>query len=538
MQLFVDFPDGVARKAKKLDVEMMMRRKLNRVKKEYQVYMHKVHVLCWLAHGNYVSKVLNDTDVMAAILTLVPSKECYPGKRIDMKYVEQITTWYKDKLTLKQDKSENKYKPKAPPLKEILQSQVKSRNVTTKKYLVFLFVCMLRALGLQCRVMFNFVTLPLKPPQSELCSLSTKSQENSKSNKATSIVETNTKESKPKCLKSKSGKNPSPLSQVDGNHDYDLTSDESEFENIMQVDGNDDTKVKTRSMRPRKTKASTKFSREEDDVSPPKVPKLTPKQEPSDNDMRPTPAQKKRTINKDHTPSAKEIANDKINNVTKNIKTAEKLMKNPRKTRSTKGHDKAEIGSVPEKSGNTLPPAKVQNTPTILITDDNNTEVKSSKYFENTESSPNVAKKFNLSRKRSATATLSVTEPTKALDKPPTEASKTRTKSAPGNLVETSKYFTSTHKPKLELESAKPRRQRLRRDNVSEDAQRVSHRDIVKAKPNKIDVTGDLVNIIKSRVKEEKQESKKKLVKGNYLTMHNLFNSGFHVLDSLPDLMV
>ncbi|KAI5636690.1 rad4 beta-hairpin domain 3 domain-containing protein [Phthorimaea operculella] len=284
IQLVVDFPDAACRKAKKVDVEMMMRRKINRVKKEYQVYMHKVHVLCWLGHGNYVSRVLNDQDILAAALSLVPSKECYPGERVDMKYAEQITTWFKDKLTLKQDKNEDKFRPKAPPLKDILLTQMKSRVVTSKKYMVFIFVSMLRALGLQCRVMFNFVTLPIRPPTSELCSLSTKQKEAKKETDDKKTVKTYEKsqDKSKKTVTSSKCKSKGKMAQMDGTYD---SSGESDIDNIMQLDGNDDAPTaRTRRTRTCK-KPATPTIAENDDVSPPKKAKISPVPKKKEKEM-------------------------------------------------------------------------------------------------------------------------------------------------------------------------------------------------------------------------------------------------------------
>lgn len=308
---------------------MMMRRRINRVKKEYQVYMHKVHLLCWIGHGNFVSKVLNDQDIMAAVLTLVPGKECYPGDRVEIKYVEQIVTWFKDKLRLKQDKNEHKFKPKAPPLKEILLSEIKTRNVSTKKYLVLIFASMLRALGVQCRVMFNFVTLPLKPPHSELCSLSTKPKDGNELKKdGTKPSETTEKKVQ---IKKYTAKKPrqSNIKQLDGQ--YDSSSDSSdnnseyEFENIMQIDGNDDTVVpKKRSTRSAKnTTQVTKDNDQEEDVSPPKLRKL------SLSITKPTDKTKDASISK-----------NKVNSP----KPSEKplLKPSPRKTRSSSKTDQSD----------------------------------------------------------------------------------------------------------------------------------------------------------------------------------------------------
>ncbi|KAJ2950533.1 hypothetical protein O0L34_g8778 [Tuta absoluta] len=642
IQLVVDFPDAGCRKAKKVDVEMMMRRKINRVKKEYQVYMHKVHVLCWLGHGNYVSRVLNDQDILAAALSLVPSKDCYPGERVDMKYAEQITTWFKDKLTLKPDKNEDKFRPKAPPLKDILQTQIKSRVVTSKKYMVFIFVSMLRAIGLQCRVMFNFVTLPIKPPTSELCSLSTKSKDAKKDTddkKPAKTYEKSQDKSK-KTVTSSKCKSKGKLSQMDGTYDSPC---ESDVDNIMQLDGNDDAPTsRTRRLRTNK-KPATATIEENDDVSPPKkarkspVPKIKETEpemnskkseinskskmngetskEPvalrrqracrkssvkSDKSTETTSTTKGSEDHKSETVSKLNMNSETINEVapkrqrackkssviaeekstdtkvTKNnakrsqdqkksteqtskVETMDvdlpevKKVPSPRKTRTnskagserisreTKGTknnedtkkakglaskgeimdvDLPEIKKVPSprktrtSSATNTKTSTVEatttkrvETPKITITDVKNET--SSKYFDTDKKS--ASKNLSL-RKRSSTANppTPITNE-KAEDKP--TLAKARTKSAPGTPLQTSQYFKS------EVPSAKKRQNSPRitkKEMAEEDKQRVSHRDIVtknKAKPNN-DISSDLVQIIKKRVKEAKEDSKKGIVKG------------------------
>lgn len=511
--------------------------------------MHKVHVLCWLGHGNYVNRILNGQELMAAALSLVPAKECYPGERVDMKYVEQITTWYKDKLTLKQDKNEDKFRPKAPPLKTILLDLIKRRVVTAKKYLVFIFVAMLRALGLQCRIMFNFVTLPLKPPTSELCSLSTKTKdekavdktkvkpETSKSkieqtksptNKAkiTTNKKENKEETKPSTSKAKPKKQK--IAQVDGNYDSCFSSDDEEMEidanyniydNIMQIDGNDDTLTtrKTRSTKRPKANASEKL--EEEEVSPPKLPRKSParnspkppakadadkdvvikktqrgkkaintrdNKEPSDNSFEPS---------KGSTKSSTRSQKSKLeNSIALEAKSADKTTSSTTRSRVPKNNAKT-TNLVGDKS----------NAPKISVTDENKKEV-SSKYFEDTKP---AAKNSRLSRKRSHTTNPSTSKTDKLEVKEPVTKAKGRTKSAPGTAVEKSKYFdgdtSKKNTPKKPVRKVK---------ESLEDNQRVSHRDLAKNKNTKNDITGDLVDIIKNRIKDAKVEAKKGMVKG------------------------
>ncbi|CAG9563066.1 unnamed protein product [Danaus chrysippus] len=590
LQLVVDIPGIVKKKTKKLDVEMMLKRKMNRVKKQYQVFMHKVHVLCWLGHGNYVSQVLNDQEVLAAALSLVPSKECYPGERVDMKYVEQITTWYKDKVSIDQDKHENKFRPKAPPLKDILLQQMKKRVFSTKKYMVFVFVSMLRSLGLQCRVMFNFVTLPIRPPVSELCSLSTKVKDTEDAKKSHQKIT-----SQSKSAKSKGKKDVIP--QLDGNYDV----FESDDQNIMQVDGGDDTTIvrtrrqrlslkkekqandvkkteevisptkitkKNLSLKLEKTAGKTKQNvkktdeansskktdTDENGVSPPKRPRRNPSlhlkvqeasrsknmkndttcdentesqkeipvetvtEEPTTRTKRNLRLQSKNTKTTHETneqeilPNKDEVKATKSKrrilslnrSVTKNDKDTEnaqnKLDNKPQTSSKTivnkcsaNRTTRANITSLNESKAiltKTLPKqSSSDKVPKIILTDINN-ETVSSEFFEKSPIK-------RTSRKRSQTA-----EPKKLTNEKPNA----RTRSA--HATE-SKYFAS------DTDKSPAKRSRTTRKIDSDDSKRVSHRDLAKkiAKP-KNDVTKDLVNIIKERVKEAKTDAKKGIVKG------------------------
>lgn len=623
---------------------MMMKRKMNRVKKEHQVYMHQVHVLSWIGHGNYISLTLNDQEIMAAALAMVP-KGCYPEERVTTKYLEQITTWFKDKLTLKQDKNEHKFKPKAPPLKNILLAQIKSRVTKAKKYNVFIFVAMLRALGLQCRVMINFVTVPIRPPNSELCSLSIKKEDPDKSSdksKENTTEKSNKKQKKPKpnvkCSKT--------IAQVDGIYDT-MSESESDLDEIMQLDGNDDTQTKsrsTRSTRAKKIETNTEIDVNKD-VSPPKrtkrndneasdqstskdkaakntdknkikkakdftddnslksdVPPEIPKSplrkrsvrntnakntigkettKPLDDDLSKNVVHKVKTkaaqtsskkqtkdnvakttidktaestvkivapktqtgristSNKDNVASVAELStnvNFKHNNgletenkglkqsqnntakVTKksispsrtilpskqasnednsNEKVVDSL--SPRKTRSER-RDIAQTKVSKDKT-------KIPNIPTILVTDENPENNKSKFFSEKTEPTTLSAKNQRLSRKRSHTNVVNTVQ---KLDDTKT---KVRTKSAPGTSIENSKYFESDEeaakKPKLNTKQ-------LKKGLIKEDKLRVSHRDLKNTVKPKNDVTEDLVGIIKNRIKLEKAESKKNIVKGKF----------------------
>ncbi|XP_072941548.1 DNA repair protein complementing XP-C cells homolog [Epargyreus clarus] len=519
LQLVVDFPDAACRKKKKLDVEMMMKRKINRVKKEYQVYMHKVHVLCWLGHGNYVSQVLNSQEIMAAALSLIPSKECYPGERVDMKYVEQITAWFKDKLTVKFDKNEGKFRPKAPPLKTLLLQQIKNRVVTSKKYVVFIFVSMLRAVGLQCRIMLNCTTLPIKPPSTELCSLSLKPKANENDKEKEDLKLKGIKKESKKKITKKHTTNKIP--QLDGN--YDSLSDSDN--NIMQVDGNDDAPTQKRKT-PVKGKKKVDNG-DVEDVSPPKRSRrnlsLNKKTDVGDKDSKTHKADDDDKSIKSKNVTGKvtrkllslnrkqaDIKKEDDENISKSDEIKKKgiSVKNLslRKTRSSKKDNK-----VDTEPNNVNFENKIADAPKIIVTNSDTGNI-SSEFFNNVD--PSVSKRDARARKRSHT-----TNPNeKQNNKKEKETAKPRAKSVPGPALNKSKYFDDNKSDEnaSKEKKDKPLAKKYKGSEIKEeDAKRVSHKDLVKTKAKpKNDVTSDLVNIIKKRVKEAKEDTKKLTISG------------------------
>ncbi|CAG4964616.1 unnamed protein product [Parnassius apollo] len=509
LQLIVGIPDSISRKKKKIDVEMMMKRKMNRVKKEYQVYMHKVHVLCWLGHGNYISTVLNDQEVMSATLSLVPSKQCYPGERVDIKYVEQITTWYKDIFTLKQDKHEGKFRPKAPPLKDILLQQIKKRTLTSKKYVVYLFVAMLRAIGLQCRIMLNFITVPIKPPASELHSLSTKNIQDKNPG-----TQTNTKDKKCAKRNSKKATNTTNISQLDGNNDH-ITDSDSSYENIIQLDGNNDVStVKTRSTKSttKENKKNLKSSQDATDegVSPPKRSKTSSIKSASEDTDSNAAKNNISLTRRQRQPSDEICIKDENVNEDKKVTPTKINSNNLKKSKSVKRISRREDNTMKQDSTSNI--SKIP--PKIVVTAEEKEDIMASKFFTN-EQAPVNNKNLRLSRKRSLTANSGVSNGKSTNTAENAAQFKTRAKSTPSTDSNKSKYFKSDIDTASKIKRQKTRAKEVPKEEDSEDELRVSHRDLSKKKGKaKNDVTADLMQIIKKRVKEAKTESKQEIVKG------------------------
>lgn len=188
IQVTIELPGLERRKDKKKpDLEAAIKRRFNLIKKEHQVFVHKVHILCWIAHGNYVNSVLNSQELIGIALSLIPSKHCYPPKRCDLNYLEKLVEWYVGKIKILKDDEKQKLPQKKQSLSDLLEEQFTKQVAYSRKDLALLFVCMVRALGLTARLIINLRPVPLKPPANELLSVNNKpGQDNKPSSKSNS----------------------------------------------------------------------------------------------------------------------------------------------------------------------------------------------------------------------------------------------------------------------------------------------------------------------------------------------------------------
>lgn len=159
-----------------LELEAQLKRALNRRKKDTQLLMHKVHILCCIGHGNYVNRVLNNAQLMQQCLKFMPSKFTYPKERTDRTYFEQISKWYASQMKLAPGAAVDAPLSRMPALPISLALQLRSQVAISKKSFVLMFVLLLRAIGVQCRLVINLVTVPMRPAASEMCSIALKEE--------------------------------------------------------------------------------------------------------------------------------------------------------------------------------------------------------------------------------------------------------------------------------------------------------------------------------------------------------------------------
>ncbi|KAG5677757.1 hypothetical protein PVAND_007488 [Polypedilum vanderplanki] len=238
-----EFGDIQKKKLEKLvDVEAQLKRKFNKRRKEMQEYLHKTELICWISHYSFVNKRLNDMNLINSALKMLPenSKQCYPKEKTDIDYFKQITKWYKSIMTLKNTKMYCEKLKKRPPLMMSLAIQMKFKAAICRRDYVLIYIVLLRALGIQCRMVQSAVCDPKICPKSELMSLSKNdSKKTEKNAKKTNNKSKTTKKSNKSSKSQKSAKSMK-IPQLDGADDL---LDRKKTKKQMKLKGASEYKV-------------------------------------------------------------------------------------------------------------------------------------------------------------------------------------------------------------------------------------------------------------------------------------------------------
>lgn len=123
--------------------------------------MHKVHLLCLFAHGRYVNLILNSDTLLGAALSVITDKNAYPPKRLDMNYLEKFINWFSRKITVKPEDMEVDYW--SHPLETLLCKRFETKRAHSNRELVFMFVIICRALGMNVRLVLSLQPMRWKP---------------------------------------------------------------------------------------------------------------------------------------------------------------------------------------------------------------------------------------------------------------------------------------------------------------------------------------------------------------------------------------
>ncbi|EDV36581.1 uncharacterized protein Dana_GF13029 [Drosophila ananassae] len=191
------------------ELEMALKRRLNRDIKDRQLLLHKVSLMCQIARSMRYNRLLGESDaLMQAALKLLPSKNAYPTDRgVELKYLQSFVTWFKTAVKLLNPNlySEQSVSSKKQVLEALLE-QIKRKEARCKQDMIFIFIVLARGMGMHCRLIVNLQPMPLRPSASDLIPIKLKPDEKNKSQTVDSDEEEEEEDSEPKKKKTSKAK--------------------------------------------------------------------------------------------------------------------------------------------------------------------------------------------------------------------------------------------------------------------------------------------------------------------------------------------
>ncbi|EDW08383.2 DNA repair protein complementing XP-C cells homolog [Drosophila mojavensis] len=166
------------------ELELALKRRMNRDIKDRQLLMHKVSLLCLLARSIKYNRLLADTTLMQAALKLLPSRNAYPTEKgVELKYLQSFVTWFKTSIKLlSQDlyPTHEKAGSKRAIIEQLL-ALIKRKEARCKQDMIFIFIVLARGMGMNCRLIVNLQPMALRPQASDLIPIKLKQEEKNKS---------------------------------------------------------------------------------------------------------------------------------------------------------------------------------------------------------------------------------------------------------------------------------------------------------------------------------------------------------------------
>uniref|UniRef100_A0A8C5T5F6 p125 n=1 Tax=Malurus cyaneus samueli TaxID=2593467 RepID=A0A8C5T5F6_9PASS len=163
VEIEIETPEQVKtrerREKRQAEFEMYLRRMMKRFSKEVREDTHKVHLLCLLANGFYRNRICSQPDLLAIGLSIVPSRFTQvPAGQVGLVYLSNLVKWFVGTFTVNDELSTEK----GEPLQSTLERRFAIYAAQDDEELVHIFLIILRALQLLCRLVLSFQPIPLK----------------------------------------------------------------------------------------------------------------------------------------------------------------------------------------------------------------------------------------------------------------------------------------------------------------------------------------------------------------------------------------
>ncbi|XP_014372456.1 DNA repair protein complementing XP-C cells isoform X3 [Alligator sinensis] len=147
------------REKRKTEFETYLRRMMKRFNKEVHEDTHKVHLLCLLANGFYRTRICSQPDLQAIGLSIIPNHFTkVPAGRVDVLYLSNLVKWFVGTFTINTELSVED----GENMQCILERRFAIYAARDNEEMIHIFLIILRALQLLCRLVLSLQPIPLK----------------------------------------------------------------------------------------------------------------------------------------------------------------------------------------------------------------------------------------------------------------------------------------------------------------------------------------------------------------------------------------
>uniref|UniRef100_A0A182P8P2 Rad4 beta-hairpin domain-containing protein n=1 Tax=Anopheles epiroticus TaxID=199890 RepID=A0A182P8P2_9DIPT len=158
------------KRREELEMELYIKREINRVKRKIQLNYHKSSVLAAVCIGRRVNDIINSSPIRGLLMSVMQSKCSETKVKWDEKKMQNLAAWYKQEFTLV---SNDFLSPRnGCHLSFALMLAIYTRKIACRYDYVLLFLACLRLAGVQARLVLCANVPPKRPAMSDLCPMS------------------------------------------------------------------------------------------------------------------------------------------------------------------------------------------------------------------------------------------------------------------------------------------------------------------------------------------------------------------------------
>uniref|UniRef100_A0A182XXB3 Rad4 beta-hairpin domain-containing protein n=1 Tax=Anopheles stephensi TaxID=30069 RepID=A0A182XXB3_ANOST len=159
------------KRREEIEMELYIKREINRVKRKNQLNYHKASVLGAICIGQRLNRIIETGPVRGLLMSLMQGK-CAADSKVkwDDKKMQSFAAWYKEQFEL--GSNDFLVQRNGRNLGFVLSLAIYTRKVACRHDYVLLFLACLRLAGVQARLVLSANVPPKRPALSDLCPMS------------------------------------------------------------------------------------------------------------------------------------------------------------------------------------------------------------------------------------------------------------------------------------------------------------------------------------------------------------------------------